>query len=364
MLIALATTAIWTLSVAGIATATELFQGSETLKAGTTIHASLTGSTTLESTDGTLVDTCTGGGLEGATTNTGGEGEAVGLEVVSLTWSGCSFTTDTLSNGSLSISQTGGLDGTVSGAGTTWTVKYAVSCRYGTGAGTTLGTVTGTSDTGKHATIDINATLSEQEPKSAFCPDSVAWKASYTVTSPTGLNVGPLPETELFSGSTALEKGATFDASLKSGSSAVLTDTSGGLTDTCEESTASGNTANTAGAQVSINLEALTWGECTWATTTLSTGNISVTNKGSGNGTVSGSESVVTVKAFNLVDCFYGTAGGTHLGTLDGVKEGHATLTVNAVINEQEPKKALCPDTTFWQALYTITTPTGLNVGP
>jgi hypothetical protein len=360
--------AMWAFAGAGSAGATELFAGKETLKAGATIHASLTGSTTLESTDGTLVDTCTGGGLEGATSNTGGEGQAVGLEVVSLTWSGCSFTTDTLATGNLSIKWSSGLNGTVSGAGMTWTVKYAVSCRYGTGAGTTLGTITGTSETSKHATIDINAVLSEQEPKSAFCPDSTRWKATYAVTSPTGLNILDKEEattgTELFQEATTLEKGASLSISRTAGTSGLITDTSAELADTCKGSTASGKTSSTTGTEVTVALESLTWSTCTFTTTTLTNGSLSITRKaGTNDGTVTGIGSVVTVVVFGLFDCKYGTGTGTHLGTLDGVTSGNATLPINAVIKEQGTHTFGCPETTKWVANYTVTSPGGLNIG-
>ena len=104
----------------------------------------------------------------------------VSRPIEALGWSGCSFTTDTLTNGSLEISKSG----TVSGKGSVVTVNLGVSCRYGTGTGTTLGTATGTTDTSKHAEIDINA----KEPKQFLCPGYHRWKATYIVTSPTGLN--------------------------------------------------------------------------------------------------------------------------------------------------------------------------------
>lgn len=372
LLAALAAAALWTLGLAGTASATELFEGAKTLESGTTVHASLTGSTTLESTEGTLVDTCTGGALEGATTNTGKKGEDVGLEVVSLTWSGCSFTTDTLATGNLAIKWTSGLNGTVTGSGMTWTVKYAVDCRYGTGSSTALGTVTGKSKTSEYATIDINAALAEQEPKSAFCPDSVNWKASYTVTSPTGLNVadgtggGGEENTELFEGGTTLEKEAALNLTLTSGSSALQSDTSGELADTCKGSTVGGNTTSTTAGEITLAIETLDWSSCTWTTTTLAKGSLDIkyvgdiNGDGQGDGTVTGTGTEVTNQVFGFLDCVYGTGAGTHLGTLTGSAAGHATISINAMI--KLVSGAFCPETTKWVASYTVTSPTGLNV--
>lgn len=170
--------------------------------------------------------------------------------------------------------------------------------------------------------------------------------------------------TELFSEGSTVNANTVIHASLEGGTSAVLTDTSEGLTDTCEESTVSGKTTNATGATVVGNIEALNWGKCTWPTSTIIKGSLTITRiTGTNNGTVLGTGSEVTVKAFNLVDCFYGTETDTHLGVLDGAAAGHSKMTVSAVINEQTEKKVLCPDTTFWKATYLVTSPTGLSVG-
>ena len=158
---------------AGSASAAELYSTGATLKAPVTFHISLEpgATSTHGTTDGTsIIQTCTGSRIEGATTNT--ETPIAG-HIGALTWSGCSFTVDTLTNGSLSISGAG----IVSGSGTVWTYNIGVSCRYGTGGGTTLGTLT----TGKLA---VNAVINEQEPKQFLCPDTTKWVANYVVTSP------------------------------------------------------------------------------------------------------------------------------------------------------------------------------------
>lgn len=186
-LAAVTTMALMAFLGASTAAATVLFGGETKLESGATIHGTLTSGTSaqLTTTAGGAIDTCTESTVQATTANTGKSGEAVSAAVNSLTWGGCSLTTDTLTNGSLSINWTAGTNGTISGAGSVVTVNTGVSCRYGTGGGTHLGTVTGK----KSPTIDINAVVNEQEPKHFLCPDTARWTASYTVTSPAGFNV-------------------------------------------------------------------------------------------------------------------------------------------------------------------------------
>lgn len=177
-----------------------------------------------------------------------------------------------------------------------------------------------------------------------------------------GAGTATAETSELFSGATTLSSGTTIKSSLKAGTSALLSDTSGELADTCKGSTVEGKTTNTTGSPVTGNISTLDWNECNWTTTTLVNGSLSITKiAGGSNGTVSGSGSKVTVQVFGFLDCIYGTGAGTHLGTLDGVTSGNATMTINATVKLQEG--AFCPETTKWVATYLVTSPTGLNVG-
>jgi hypothetical protein len=164
---------------AGGASAAELYSTEVTVNSGTNLVISLESGTSalLSTTDTkTIVDTCTESKIEGEINPyTGGD---VTGNLSLLSFGGCSSTTDVLANGSFKISS----KGTVSGSGTVTTVNTSVSCRYGTGVGTTLGTGT----TGK---IEINAVINEQEPKAFLCPDTTKWIATYTVTSPHDLDV-------------------------------------------------------------------------------------------------------------------------------------------------------------------------------
>jgi hypothetical protein len=165
---------------AGTASASTLYSTGVKVAEGTELHATLESGTTatLSTTDGkTLVDTCSSSTVKGKVSYPGGVASGA---IESLTWGGCTVTTDTLTNGSLSINNSGA----VTGSGSVVTVNFGgVSCRYGTGGGTALGTLT----TGKLA---VNAVINEQAPTSFICPDTTKWVANYTVTSPHDLTAG------------------------------------------------------------------------------------------------------------------------------------------------------------------------------
>jgi hypothetical protein len=153
---------------------------------GTEISSSLKTGTSaiLANTSGETIATCNSSSTKGSiqTSNTG---TWVGGAITELTWGGCSQTTDNVSLGSLEIMQTTGDAGTVVGKGSQVTLSiFGVSCTYGTGEGTTLGTITG----GEAPELAINASL----PKTAggfFCPGSGRWTANYIVTTPHAVHV-------------------------------------------------------------------------------------------------------------------------------------------------------------------------------
>lgn len=168
---------------------TEFYAGNTTLKAGTTVRFSLKLGTSAiqETTDGkTQFLTCVDG-IKHTHTSADVNPKFVVTEAF---WGDCVFTTDILTNGSLSISTTSEPNGTLIGSGTMWTVNVGgVSCRYGYGLETTLGTVTGTTEESKEAEVDINAVVNEQEPKAFLCPDTTKWTASFVITTPKGFNI-------------------------------------------------------------------------------------------------------------------------------------------------------------------------------
>ena len=74
------------------------------------------------------------------------------------------------------------------------------------------------------------------------------------------------------------------------------------------------------------------------------------------NGTVRSAGARVRVPSpFGVLTCVTSAGAGTDIGTLTGVKEGHAALDVSAVLN-----CGIIPSA-VWTGEYTITTPTGLG---
>jgi hypothetical protein len=175
------------MAFAGSASATIIESGSGQLLKGSAIDASLTGSETAKLEAGSLVlDECTGGTVEGITSNNGSSTETVKGEVskANLTWSGCSRTTNTLAGGNLEIHWTSGANGTLTATGFEVTVSTIFgSCIYGFGTtAKNLGEVKG----GTPATLSIKTSV----PKiSGPCPSESNWTANYTVTNPGTLRV-------------------------------------------------------------------------------------------------------------------------------------------------------------------------------
>jgi hypothetical protein len=161
--------------------------------------------------------------------------------------------------------------------------------------------------------------------------------------------------------------GTFLGSSASVGTTLNLTDTAGNPIDTCKQGAVLSEITNAggAGATVSGDITGLTWESCTQKTQTLALGTLEVHGiAGTDNGTVTGNGSKVTINVFG-VPCVYGT-NNTDLGVLTGVTSStsHATVDINAVILEQDPKQFLCPDTGKWVGNYTVTNPTGLYVTP
>ena len=175
--------------IASSASATALYSNTTKQGAGTEINATLTGGTaTLETLEGTVLDTCKGGGVAGKTNNAGGAGVSVTGTIESLTWSECTKTTDTLNPGSLEIHWISGTkNGTLTAIDAEVTINTIFgSCVYGSAKALNLGTVVG-STTG-NATMEINTKVPKISGNFA-CPAESRWTASYTVTTPSPLHV-------------------------------------------------------------------------------------------------------------------------------------------------------------------------------
>ncbi len=165
----------------------------------------------------------------------------------------------------------------------------------------------------------------------------------------------PASATTLTNGSG--EEITTLEATLEG--SLITTNTADEPIDTCTESTVSGSiNAGTQGTTWVEGAVGVTWGGCTWDTTTLNGGTLDVMSNGDGTGTVVSTGFVWTVTV-GPVNCLYGTkttgAGGTSLGDLPSGTE--ATLAINVIVEEQEPRKLACPNTARLLANYEVTNP-------
>lgn len=153
--------------------------------AGTTVNLSLkSGTTTRLTSGGSTIATCTGSSISSNTENE--SGATISANIESLTWSGCGQTTDTLKNGSLSIEWISGTsNGTVRASNSEVTVQiFGVSCTFGAGESTDLGTLTG----GEEPLLQISATV-KKTAGGFLCPSTAGWDAEYVVTEPHSLVV-------------------------------------------------------------------------------------------------------------------------------------------------------------------------------
>ena len=171
---------------AGTASATALYSGATKLGAGTEIQATLSGSATLTTTEGTVLHTCTGGEFKGKTTNAGGAAETVKgtVEKSGLTWTNCTVPTSTISGGEFEWHWLSALlHGTLTIRGITITIASPIfgTCTFG---GSDWGTVTGSTTT--NAVIDVNSVLTRS---SGLCPSTAKWVGTYKVTKPVPFHV-------------------------------------------------------------------------------------------------------------------------------------------------------------------------------
>lgn len=172
---------------AGTASATTLSTdaaGTFYYSVGTEILLSLKAGTsaTFDMTAGGEIATCA------ETTIKGAVGTATGTWVrgnISV-WiaGGCKQTSDITTLGSLEVMKTGEDKAEVVGRGSTVTIQlFGLTCAYGTGEGTKLGTITG----GEASELLINAVIQKLEGP-IFCPNTGRWTATYVVTTPHALH--------------------------------------------------------------------------------------------------------------------------------------------------------------------------------
>lgn len=149
------------------------------------------------------------------------------------------------------------------------------------------------------------------------------------------LGAGSASATTFEVGGVAQNKSVSAFGSLQAGTSMILKDEFGTSTDTCTVAEVKGATEGTfTAASIGGKIGTLTFKSCTHTTKVIAAGSMSVVWTSGTNGSVTSSGGEVTVQS-----TFFGssavckTGAGTKIGTLTGVKSGHATLDINATVN-------------------------------
>jgi hypothetical protein len=333
---------------------------------GTTLDFTLKSGTKakLASTTGEVLEECTSSTLKGILE----KAEPATTSIESLTWGTCNFPTTTTELGKLEVETATAHNGTVKADGEskiTINGGFFGSCLYGLTSKASVGEL----KEGKPATLVVNAVINKLSGSATACPETAKWTAEYTLSEPSEKTLSvesgitpvgsvfctvqesPCKEVNLWAAST------TVDFTLKSGTKAKLASTDGEALDECTESTVKGKLEKAE--FVTAPIESLTWGGCTFATTTSTLGKLKVENATtSHNGTVkSDAEIKVTINGLFFGSCIYGIKAEADLGEL---KEGKpATFVANAVAERKEGSAVACPETSKWTAEYTLTEPSG-----
>jgi hypothetical protein len=348
--------ALAALAGASSASATVLEVGGEAKDESVQLTMSLASGTSilLSRTDGSFFNTCTGSHASG-NTEAPYSGTSVTAPLSSLSFSNCARVFSVHDPGTLHFSHIAGTtNATVVWSGAQITVDSPfgnLPCQ--TGAGTHIGTLTGTAS--GNAELHLNAVIN-----CGVIVPSVKWNATYEITSPSGL--GALkevpPTTTLEVGGTPKGEKVEVTASLLSGSSSILSRTDGTLANTCTQSHASASTESPYhGAGVTGPISSLSFSNCTRPVAVHQAGKLFIEHiAGTTDGTVSSEEAQITVGSpFGTLNCK--TGQGTDLGRLTGKASGNATLDVDAIID-----CGFLVPSARWNATYEITSPSGLGV--
>jgi hypothetical protein len=158
-----------------------------------------------------------------------------------------------------------------------------------------------------------------------------------------------------------------IDFSLSSGTSANLQATAedgGGTLDTCKSSTVKGKLTNAGSstANATGEITELTWGACTFATTTVLKGGFEVKKiAGTSNGTViADGETRVTMNTVFFGHCTFALVSGQSVGDITEGKP--AVFHANAVLHTVSGSQSVCLTTSVWSATYTMTEPTNTTI--
>jgi hypothetical protein len=180
------------LAVAGSASATFITgEGGKVLGVGTASKSNSQGSIAFDPPFGTIE--CSESTIAGKSTSAGGSSETVKGNVETLTFTGCNATVTVLATGTTEVhtrTEKADNNGLVTTSGAKITMEFiGTHCIYETN-NTTLGTETGSTNTGGASVIDIEATIPRTGGRSgAFCGTTAQMTGSYKNTTPVFVNV-------------------------------------------------------------------------------------------------------------------------------------------------------------------------------
>lgn len=148
---------------------------------GTQMESSVIGSAQIFTTSKVEIATCPEGTEKWELGNTGGLGIDIQRNNVVPKFENCTHKFAELKSGTDEVEYIEGtVNGTMLDSGSEFTLETAgVSCDYGTGTGTDIGTLDG----GSEAKEMINAVLSKTSG-SFLCPSSIIYAANFTITKP------------------------------------------------------------------------------------------------------------------------------------------------------------------------------------
>jgi hypothetical protein len=130
--------------------------------------------------------TCTASEIAGAALNTGEAEKTVNVSVGFLDFNKCNGSFTELAYGSLELHTITAHKATLISKGIKVTTSLlGIHCVWGTGTGTTFGTVAG----GETPTLILTATFEKLEG-SAFCGSTNVWEGTYTIHQPHALYFG------------------------------------------------------------------------------------------------------------------------------------------------------------------------------
>lgn len=149
---------------------------------GTKVEMALSGVSAMKAI---ATDECKSSEWSWKAESAGGSSSTVSGKVEPLKFSSCSCETKVLKNGEVEAHWVSGtMNGTLTSKSAEITSNCSgLDCVYGTGAGTSIGTLTG----GEPAKLDVSATLAKIS--GALCPSTATWTATYEVKTPKPLYV-------------------------------------------------------------------------------------------------------------------------------------------------------------------------------